>query len=172
MLVLLPDNNTRPEVEVLVHHLQQLPLGLLGGSVGEDGNGQRFCHTNGVGHLPERSDSGTYVLGEISQSRAAGITLPLLTGPLPLLPGSPSFLSALSPSLVWHSSSHGDQSNICRVATNVKEGAFPLSQYLPTPGGIEVFGKNKMGAAYLNKYSPAEPSLHQGLGHPAGSISC
>lgn len=101
MLALLPDNDTGPEVEVLVHHLQQLPLGLLGGSVGEDGNGQRFCHTDGVRHLPERSDSGTQVVGEISQSRAAGITLPLLPGPLPLLSGSPSFLGgALSfPSL-------------------------------------------------------------------------
>lgn len=92
MLAPLPDNNTRPEVKVLVYHLQQLPLGLLGGSIGEDGNGQWLCHTNGVGHLPERSDSGTQVIGEISQSRAAGNTLPLLTGLLPLLPGSPSFL--------------------------------------------------------------------------------
>lgn len=103
MLALLPDNDTRPEVEVLVHHLQQLPLSLLGGSVGEDGNGQRFCHTDGVRHLPERSDSGTQVVGEISQSRSAGITLPLLPVPLPLLSGSPSFLrGALSfPSLPW-----------------------------------------------------------------------
>lgn len=50
---LLPDDNTRPKVKVLIDHIQQLSLCLLGGSIGEDGNRQWLSHTNGIGHLSE-----------------------------------------------------------------------------------------------------------------------
>jgi hypothetical protein len=61
---------------------------------------------------------------------------------------------------------------------NSDKKAFLLGQYLLTPGWAGAFGKHRkkgsqqVGATYLNKHSPAEPSLYQGLGHPAGSISC
>lgn len=52
---LLPDDDTRPKVEVLIDHIQQLSLCLLGGSIGEDGNRQWLSHTNGIGHLSEET---------------------------------------------------------------------------------------------------------------------
>ena len=45
------DNHTRPEVEVLLDNLGQLLVGFGGSSVAEDGDRQRFGHTDGVGHL-------------------------------------------------------------------------------------------------------------------------
>ena len=50
---LLPDDNTRPKVKVLIDHIQQLSLCLLRGSIGNDGNRQWLSHTNGIGHLSE-----------------------------------------------------------------------------------------------------------------------
>lgn len=47
----LPDDDTRAEVEVLLHDLQQLLLAPLGGPIVEDGDGQGVSHSNGVRHL-------------------------------------------------------------------------------------------------------------------------
>lgn len=63
---LVPDDDARPEIEVLVHHIQQLPLCLLGGSVGEDGDGQRLSHANGVGDLPEETRVGMEASVQVS----------------------------------------------------------------------------------------------------------
>lgn len=46
-----PDDNARPQVEILVNNLQQLLLALVGGAIGEQGNGQRVGHSNRVRHL-------------------------------------------------------------------------------------------------------------------------
>lgn len=47
----LPDNDSRPQIEVLVDNVEQLCLCFLGGTVGEQGDGERLGHSNGVGHL-------------------------------------------------------------------------------------------------------------------------
>lgn len=46
-----PDDDARPQVEIPVNDLQQLLLALVGGAVGEEGNGQWVGHSNGVRHL-------------------------------------------------------------------------------------------------------------------------
>lgn len=46
-----PDDNAGPQVEILVNNLQQLLLALVGGAIGEQGNGQRVGHSNRVRHL-------------------------------------------------------------------------------------------------------------------------
>ena len=46
-----PDNNTWSKVKVLVNDLEKLFLCLLGGTVGEQGNGEGVGHSDGVGYL-------------------------------------------------------------------------------------------------------------------------
>lgn len=46
-----PDDYAGPQVKVLVDDLQQLLLGLLGGAVGEQGDGQWVGDSNRIRHL-------------------------------------------------------------------------------------------------------------------------
>lgn len=46
-----PDDNAGPQVKVLVNDLQQLLLALVGGAVGEQGDGQRVGHSDCIRHL-------------------------------------------------------------------------------------------------------------------------
>lgn len=46
-----PDDDAGPQVKVPVDDLQQLLLALLGGAVGEQGDGQRVGDADGVRHL-------------------------------------------------------------------------------------------------------------------------
>lgn len=48
---ILPDNDSRAEVKVLPHDVEQLPFALVGRPVMEDGNGQRMGDSDGVRHL-------------------------------------------------------------------------------------------------------------------------
>lgn len=49
--VVKPDDDAGPQVEILVNDLQQLLLALVGGAIGEQGDGQRLGHSDGVCHL-------------------------------------------------------------------------------------------------------------------------
>lgn len=51
-----PDDDAWPQVKVLVNDLQQLLLALVGGAVGEEGDGQRVGHSNGIRHLARAGD--------------------------------------------------------------------------------------------------------------------
>lgn len=46
-----PDDNAGPQVKILVDDLQQLLLALVGGAVGEQGDGQWVGHADRVRHL-------------------------------------------------------------------------------------------------------------------------
>lgn len=47
----LPDNDAWPQIKVLVDDVEQLCLCFLGGTVGEQGDGQRMGHPDGIRHL-------------------------------------------------------------------------------------------------------------------------
>lgn len=47
----LPDNDSRAQIKIPLHDVQQLSLTLVGGSIMEDGDGQWVGNTNRVGHL-------------------------------------------------------------------------------------------------------------------------
>lgn len=47
----LPDNDSRAQIKIPLHNVQQLSLTFVGGSIMEDGDGQWVGNTNSVGHL-------------------------------------------------------------------------------------------------------------------------
>lgn len=49
--IVKPDDNAGPQVKILVNDLQQLLLALVGGAIGEEGDGQWVGHSNRVRHL-------------------------------------------------------------------------------------------------------------------------
>lgn len=49
--IVKPDDNAGPQVKILVNNLQQLFLALVGGAIGEQGDGQWVGHSNRVRHL-------------------------------------------------------------------------------------------------------------------------
>lgn len=52
-----PDDNAGPQVKILVNDLQQLLLALVGGAVGEQGDGQWVGHANGIRHLQRAGET-------------------------------------------------------------------------------------------------------------------
>ena len=54
----LPDDDTGPQVEVLVDDAQQLSLGLLRRAVCEEGDGEGVGHADGIGHLQDKAQQG------------------------------------------------------------------------------------------------------------------
>ena len=53
----LPDDDTWPQVEVLVDNAQQLSLWLIRRAVCEQGDGEGVGHADGIGHLQDKAQA-------------------------------------------------------------------------------------------------------------------
>lgn len=83
--VRIPHDDSRTEVKVLCHDVQQLLFALLGRPVVEDGHRERMSHSDGVSHLRQveqgrgSSDGGTYSRHAGSASTSAAPAAPTWT---------------------------------------------------------------------------------------------